>query len=67
MFQKIFAPLFAAWLFMLGFAIQAQAAVPTEVSTALTDAKADATTVAGTVIAIVVAIAAFLYMRRALK
>jgi nitrate reductase gamma subunit len=67
MFQKLFAPLLSIWALMLGFSIQAQAAVPTEVTTALTDAKADAISVAGTVFGIIIAIAAFLYMRRATR
>lgn len=47
-----------------GFAIQAQAAVPANVSTALTEGMTDASAVAALGLIIVVAIAVFKYMRR---
>lgn len=49
---------------VLGFAGQAHAALPAEVTTALADAKEDGVTLGGLVLVIVIAIAAFKFLRR---
>lgn len=50
-----------------GLVIEAQAAVPSNVTTALTDMATDTLTVAGAFLAAAITLAAYMFMRRGAK